>query len=106
MDNMYTPVFKNTVHDIEFVFPKLYVPTELYAEEVGKAVRDAAKNDSFVDVIFTGKVANLKELAEDKENLRIIAPFNSKTGEQDYILILTPAGEVPKDLKGEDTDAL
>lgn len=99
MDDMYTPIFHNVIHDIRFVFPRLYVPTEDYAMEVGRTVKEAAKNANFVDVEFTGEVANLKDLAEDTRNMRIIAPFNNETGDQDYILILDSAGETPEYLK-------
>ena len=94
---MFTPVFRNNVHDIEFVFARLHVPNKDYAKAVGKTVMESAKRDNFVDVEFTGEVVDIDELSHDTENLRIVAPFNTDTGEKDYIIILTPAGEVPPD---------
>lgn len=96
---MYTPIFRNKVHDVRFVFPKLYVHNKEYAKDVGNAVNKAAIDDNFVDVEFIGEVVDLKELWGDTENLRVISPFDIETGEQGYILVLDPVGKVTEEVE-------
>lgn len=95
---MFTPIFRNKLHDVTFIFPKLYVDNKNYAMNVGKTVEKSARKDNFVDVEFTGEVADINELKKDLNNMRVMAQFDKETGEKEYILLIEPL-EIIEELK-------
>jgi hypothetical protein len=95
---MFSPIFRNTEMEIEFAFPRLAVPTEDDAIHVGERGVSAVLENGVNNMVFTGRVVNLTDIAMNKENTNILAKFAMGNGEHEMVLVLNEIGKIDENL--------